>query len=931
MDLMRARVALRERPLLDTLDLAVRFCAAHAGAYVRLSAVVLVPALALSWCAARLAGWWVGWTVTWAVTAFAGAPFVALASRLVFADTVRTREVLGVAIRAIPRLIVVRLVQTGALTLSALLLGFPWLWLGTVFLFVVEVLVLEQSGVSASLERARRVASAHFPDAVLTMLLLVVAPVAAAMLGDVAGREILETLLQLKAPPPLFRAGGSWLALMGWWAAVPLLETARFFVYLDIRTRTEGWDIQTRFAAIAARSEAERAAPDSLGTERAGRRRVVVGGLALLALLAVGRPAHAAFDPAHAQTDVDAAMHEGDYPFCRAPRTPLSPAARDLCPHAAAIPACGGFVAGCVAATAPPPSPWSWPWGEHALSVPAFVGMAARIVVWLLVAALVMAVLVPVLRAVARVGRGSGPREGVQRRDAARVDEALALPPASTDEELLLSRGDELARAGRFGAALQHYLAASLRALDRRGSLRMTPDRTNGEYVRGCTEADARAALREIVGEVDRVQFGGEEATLDGVARASRRALAIVRVLPVLGLMLALAWLPGCGSGIGARGTAPRDGDDPAGAELFRDVLRRQGVEVEPLATSLASLELPQPGERAPAVVVDLERTDLDEDTREHLVEWVRAGGVLVLAGHAGDWPKVFGATATLAAGPHQIAVHRLRTRNADSDSDGDDDDAPEKSPLPAQTLERGILASPTGLRFDVPAESVASFEDGTTYAARVTHGAGAVLGIASDELMTNAGLARPGNAAAMVSLLSNADRLELRLAAAEDGVSPPSTPIAVLLRAGLGTGLAHALLAVLVLFLAFGARLGRPRPVPAPRRRAFAEHVEAVGALYARTRSAPHALAAYARFADERLRARMPRGSGDVPGFLASRAQLPLDGCQRLWSRAVEATAGEPPRGDELAVLWELSAVCSAAMDQGPDSLPTSRLPLFL
>ena len=33
MDLMRARVALRERALLDVLDLAIRFCAAHAGPY----------------------------------------------------------------------------------------------------------------------------------------------------------------------------------------------------------------------------------------------------------------------------------------------------------------------------------------------------------------------------------------------------------------------------------------------------------------------------------------------------------------------------------------------------------------------------------------------------------------------------------------------------------------------------------------------------------------------------------------------------------------------------------------------------------------------------------------------------------------------------------------------------------------------------------
>jgi hypothetical protein len=54
MDLMRARVALRERPLLDIFDLAVRFCAAHAWAYAKLSLFVLVPAFAVSWGAARL-------------------------------------------------------------------------------------------------------------------------------------------------------------------------------------------------------------------------------------------------------------------------------------------------------------------------------------------------------------------------------------------------------------------------------------------------------------------------------------------------------------------------------------------------------------------------------------------------------------------------------------------------------------------------------------------------------------------------------------------------------------------------------------------------------------------------------------------------------------------------------------------------------------
>jgi len=252
MDLMRAHVALRERPLLDVLDLAVRFCAAHAGAYGRVSAAVLGPGLAVSWLIARLGGWAAGWAAAVVMGAFADAPFVALASRLVFEDNVRTRDAIAIAARALPRLIVVRLAQLLALASSAALLGLPWLWAGTVMLFVVEVVVLENAGAKAAFARASRISNARFGSAWGAMLLLLVAPVGAALMADLAGREVLQSILQVKPPPPVLRAGGSGLALLGWWAAVPLLATARFFVYLDVRTRTEGWDIQTRFAAIAA-------------------------------------------------------------------------------------------------------------------------------------------------------------------------------------------------------------------------------------------------------------------------------------------------------------------------------------------------------------------------------------------------------------------------------------------------------------------------------------------------------------------------------------------------------------------------------------------------------------------------------------------------------------------------------------------------------
>ena len=67
--------------------------------------------------------------------------------------------------------------------------------------------------------------------------------------------------------------------------------------------------------------------------------------------------------------------------------------------------------------------------------------------------------------------------------------------------------------------------------------------------------------------------------------------------------------------------------------DRFRELLQRQGVEVSGLGRSLVSLEPPKPEEREAAVLVNMERTELDDDTAEHLEQWVRGGGILVLFG----------------------------------------------------------------------------------------------------------------------------------------------------------------------------------------------------------------------------------------------------------------------------------------------------------
>ncbi len=67
----------------------------------------------------------------------------------------------------------------------------------------------------------------------------------------------ISDLLQFRAPAPLWIDGGSVLAFIGWFAVLPYVTTARFFVIsLNAPHARRRMGHQTRFAAIAARAEA---------------------------------------------------------------------------------------------------------------------------------------------------------------------------------------------------------------------------------------------------------------------------------------------------------------------------------------------------------------------------------------------------------------------------------------------------------------------------------------------------------------------------------------------------------------------------------------------------------------------------------------------------------------------------------------------------
>ena len=246
----------------------------------------------------------------------------------------------------------------------------------------------------------------------------------------------------------------------------------------------------------------------------------------------VGRAS--ALDPDGAESGVLRARREGLDGFCTAPATPLSPRARAMCPMAAQIPQCDAFVAACNDKPLDPDKLPKWRLG----SLATLLGSLASGLVWTLVAAAIAVIAVFVVSAIRRARRDVSvatpdPKPATVTPDV--VAEALE---TTSDAELLLQRANEHAQRGELDRAALVYLAAALRALDRRGAIRIARHRTNGEYVRACKDEQATPQLRAIVRAVDRVQFGRLEATPEGITDVAARATWIVRAAVVASMAL---------------------------------------------------------------------------------------------------------------------------------------------------------------------------------------------------------------------------------------------------------------------------------------------------------------------------------------------------------------------------------------------------------
>jgi hypothetical protein len=271
MNVAEARVVLRERSMLDVVDLALRFLVEHARAYAVTFALVAPVPVAITLGLARVAGWGWAWTSSLALSPLAAAPFTALASRLLFESQVRPKDALAAATRALPALLGARTLCGIALVVGGLFFVLPAMWIWATFFYVNEVIVLERATVSTSLGRLQRLLSGQGGDTLMALLFLTALHILAVVLADVAGRSVLEDVLEVTPPASILQGQGSALGLLGFWFFVPLAATCRFLLYINGRTRTEGWDVQTRFAALATREASANDEGRLSGVDRAAR------------------------------------------------------------------------------------------------------------------------------------------------------------------------------------------------------------------------------------------------------------------------------------------------------------------------------------------------------------------------------------------------------------------------------------------------------------------------------------------------------------------------------------------------------------------------------------------------------------------------------------------------------------------------------------
>ncbi len=261
------------------------------------------------------------------------------------------------------------------------------------------------------------------------------------------------------------------------WLVFPLFRLATFFSYLDIRTRSEGWDLDLLFRAEAARLRSDR--PVTRTTPKPAR--------TALSILMV-----AALTLATATLSVDATAQVERAPDDAVERSLAKVFEDPQFRHLARL------------RNEPGPG-WDFDFG---------FGDGMSPIAWVVIGIALVSVVIALIVMLAATSRSSRspPSQGLAS-DADTNPLLLDGPPGDEPVEHYIERARAAADAGDYRASVAHLLLGGMSLLERARLVRYRRGLTNHDYLRALRkEPERRSLLAVVVGHFDEIYYGGRDA-----------------------------------------------------------------------------------------------------------------------------------------------------------------------------------------------------------------------------------------------------------------------------------------------------------------------------------------------------------------------------------------------------------------------------------
>jgi hypothetical protein len=487
------------------------------------------------------------------------------------------------------------------------------------------------------------------------------------------------------------------------------------------------------------------------------------------------------------------------------------------------------------------------------------LGGFARVLMWLLLGIAIAAVIYAIYKNLVRQKDDDQPAEELppDPGDSLLAAKLAARKVIETDVQRLLARAEAAAAKGDHESAIADAYAALLRRLEGDSLIAVDPWKTNGEYLYDLANKPAlRDEIRQIVREVEQVQFGSASADAGRYASVRRQVLAIVgRATLAIALALGLGSQLACDPKQSSiRALAGLD-TGPSGSRAIGELLIHHEI-----AASHRMAELDQLAQTDGAIVL-LEDVRLTNEDWKLLLDWVdEQGGMLVIA-TGGSLPDELGLkyvpgddrSELVPQNPYDWYYSNLTLR------------APSSWALEIETRvaskTEALLVRPRIDEYD-PQTSTWKFVDSQVYAVSQRRGEdnGTVVVFASPDLWTNASLLVADNGALLVNLFRSRDIEEVEFVDDFTG-SGADNPLESVRDSKLWAVFLQILLLLGLLYAAVGIPFARLRDPIQRHRRSFVEHVKTLGQRYAQNRAARHVAALYSNWALDRMRERLQPG----------------------------------------------------------------------